>query len=1051
MTESFAAAGAGALPRISRALLAGWCVLGLELFVALGSAARELTSAWEVQNGLLGLAPTAMVAASAVTLLGAGLTFLVEHAEVRALRGLLAGIGALFGVVVGFGVGGGRHLATLQTRGGFALLVAALCALLAWFVVAPIARLMRARPGWCFALIAAFGVAAELVNHFVLVRLYPAFHLGLASLVLISAPVAGEALERALGAAEARPRGKLGLPKGAWSLLALALLSLFIVPSARKLSRFDNFRLLVSERAPVAGCAVNLAARIAPNAPEDVVDCDALSPNERGDHAACAEETSESSGHALDLRNRDFLLISIDALRADHLGAYGYARPTTPRIDALARSSVLFEHAYAPTPHTSYSVTSLMTGKYMRPLLLQGVAQDSDTWAGLFRTYGYRTAAFYPPAVFFIDPDRFTTFRDNFLGFEYRWVEFAEGEKRVEQLKKYLASAPSDKRLFSWVHLFAPHEPYEAHPEFPFGDRDIDRYDSEIRFADETVGALVDAFRAKRPNAVVIVTADHGEEFGDHGGHYHGTSVYEEQVRVPLLISAPAALTARHIAEPVQTIDLLPTLLSALDIPKPPRLRGRDLGPLLAGKRPEGKGLALAETDEQTLLAEGTLRLICARKLGACKLYDLATDPGETRDVANEQPNEFATLRARLKELGASHGRYEQNGLRAEGKGWPPAILRGISGDGDAAEEVAALLDDADLGIRRKAAEVLFELKRPEAKAALRLALGRDEDEVVRRYCALSLTRLGEGAPLTFELEKSPDLETRRLAALALAETGDGRGEKTLIAWWMEPAARDFARSREIAAALATIRSKDAVWPLVQSLDDVRLRPYLADALAKIGGDLAQGPLLKALADERLQGTRVALVNALVALKTEDALAPPLVRFMGVPDPLPNGLEAAAKAKILEHVGGPDGRELARMREQAGLGVAVTLTIPPGGNGRGVRAFVRARAAGPAPGEVLIAAGAPDWGEKHRASLPTLDAAHALRLQIPPGPDPVVVYGELPKSVGARPGLRARFVVFADSTVQLDLLALVPLANELPPPAPKPWQASDGQPNPGGE
>ena len=139
------------------------------------------------------------------------------------------------------------------------------------------------------------------------------------------------------------------------------------------------------------------------------------------------------------------------------------------------------------------------------------------------------------------------------------------------------------------------------------------------------------------------------------------------------------------------------------------------------------------------------------------------------------------------------------------------------------------------------------------------------------------------------------------------------------------------------------------------------------------------------------------------------------------------------------------------MRAQSALGVAVTLTIPPGGNGRGVRAFVRARATGQAPGEVLIAAAAPEWGEKHRASLPSLNAAEALRLQIPPGPEPVVVYGELPKSVGARPGLRGRFVVFADSTVQLDLLALVPLANELAPPPPKPWQASDGHPNPGSE
>ena len=143
-----------------------------------------------------------------------------------------------------------------------------------------------------------------------------------------------------------------------------------------------------------------------------------------------------------------------------------------------------------------------------------------------------------------------------------------------------------------------------------------------------------------------------------------------------------------------------------------------------------------------------------------------------------------------------------------------------------------------------------------------------------------------------------------------LAENGDGRGEKTLIAWWQDAAARNFDRSRQIAAALGTIRAKDAVWPLVQSLDDVRLRPYLAEALARIGGELGQGSLLKALSNERSQSTRIALVNALVTLKTEAALAPPLVRFMGVPDPLLIGLEAAERSKILQYVGGPEGQDL---------------------------------------------------------------------------------------------------------------------------------------------
>ncbi len=927
------------------------------------------------------------------------------------------------------------------------MIVGALVGALVWAVAPALARLERKRPGWCIALIAAFVLLAELANRLILVRLYPAFHLGLAALVLLTLPLAAEALRRALALEAKREASSRARARGAAMTLGLWLLSaLLVLPSAGRLAHFDNFRFVVAEHAPLAGRAVELATLIVPVVAEDTVVCDALSPGERAAHVACQAPSTAQTGRTLDLRQRDFLLISVDALRADHLGSYGYPRPTTPRIDALAKDAVVFEHAYAPTPHTSYSVTSLMTGKYMRPLLLQGIAQDSDTWAGLLRTYGYRTAAFYPPAVFFIDPDRFQSFRDTFLGFEYRWVEFAEGPRRVEQLRAYLESAPDDKRLFSWVHLFAPHEPYENHPEFAFGERDLDRYDSEVRFADETVGALVSAFRARRPNSVVILTADHGEEFGEHGGHYHGTSVYEEQVRVPLIISAPGSLRARRIAEPVQSIDLLPTILSALDIPPPPRLRGRDLGPLLSGKREEGPGLVLAETDEQTLLGQGSLRLICARKLGACKLFDLSHDPREEHDISAESAPAFSELRARLKEFGASHGRYEQNGLRAEGKGWPPAILRGISGDGDAVDEIAALLDDADLAIRRKAAELLFELKRPEAKAALRLALGRDEDEVVRRYAALSLTRLGEGAPLTFELEKSPDLAVRRLAALVLAESGDGRGEKTLIAWWQDSAARNFDRSRQIAAALGTIRAKDAVWPLVQSLDDVRLRPYLADALAHIGGELGQGSLLKALGNERSQSTRIALVNALVTLKTEAALAPPLVRFMGVPDPLLIGLEAAERSKILQYVGGPEGQDLNRLRSQSALGVSVTLTIPSGGNGRGVRAFVRARATGSAPGEVLIAAGAPDWGGgKKKPSLPNLDAAQALRLHIPPGPEPVVVYGELPKSVGARAGLRAKFVIFADSTVQLDALSLVPLSDELPPPKAVPWQVAAGE------
>ena len=159
------------------------------------------------------------------------------------------------------------------------------------------------------------------------------------------------------------------------------------------------------------------------------------------------------------------MLITVDALRADHVGAYGYARTTTPNIDALAAEGALFAHAYCPTPHTSYSVTSMMTGSTSRRSSRSGLGEDSETGAALLRRYGYRTAAFYPPAVFFID-ERFQAFdaiaRSTSSTAK---VEFADAERRVDQLLAAIYDRRPSQAALLWVHLFEPHEPYEAHPE----------------------------------------------------------------------------------------------------------------------------------------------------------------------------------------------------------------------------------------------------------------------------------------------------------------------------------------------------------------------------------------------------------------------------------------------------------------------------------------------------------------------------------------------------------------------------------------------------------
>jgi arylsulfatase A-like enzyme len=1042
--------GAAASVVVVSAIVAAWLFAVAE-FVTVGVIhAPEFTSSWELTRGGLFLAPVVLLGAASAALFGAACFYAVKGRG-AALRIALALLSGAFAGTVTLFVATGRHFATAPSRSGVVVLMAGIAGAAA-FAVQPWAARLRVRHPIALATAAlAKAIVLETANRFVLVRLYPAFHVGLGVAALAAAAFAAAVLvSRAVpGAAEPwfrRPSAAQSGALVATTVVVVVALVSTARPAAARLAHFDNLRLLLVDHGPILGEGVRAAAWLSPPDPADEGDPCILDPQSCGGSAG----TSNSTG-GVDFSGRDIVLITIDALRADHLGTYGYARPTTPEIDALAKDAAVFERAYCPTPHTSYSVTSLMTGKYMRPLLLQGIGQDSETLATFLRTYGYRTAAFYPPAVFFIDQPRFTAFEAAHYGFEYAKVEFMEGEGRVAQVASYFGTVPDAQRLFLWVHLFGPHEPYEAHPEHPFGDRDVDRYDSEIAEADGAVGGIVRLVRAKRPNAVVIVTADHGEEFGDHGGRYHGTTVYEEQVRVPLIVSAPGLVAPRRIKEVVQTVDLVPTLLGALAIPPSPRIRGRDLGPLLAGTRADGPGFAFAETDDNALLAEGPLRLVCQRKLGACRLYDVSQDPTETADLRASKGPDLDRMRAELQAFGASHGRYERDGLRAEtGKGWPAPIVRAIAGDADAAPELAPLLDDADRDIRRKAAELLFELGRPETTAAVRLALERDEDVVVRKWCALALTRLGETAPLTSDLLDDPDPRFRRNAALALAEQGDARGGSVLVDWWQHGAPSDYEHAVAVLAALAKIKDKDAVWPLVQSLGNVRLRPYIARTLAAIGDSTARGPLVKAFSEERYQTARGAIAAALDALGAKEELARPLLRFLGVPDPLQGGVGYAEDAKVLQYVGGPDDKGLAALRRQSNVGVLVQLVVPKGGNGKGVRVVVRARAS-EVPGEVRVGKRLDPieydrkGNEINARQVPKIHDRDFASVKVPVSASFVEVSATLPDSLGVRPGRAVELVVFAERSVTLDGLVVVPLADELPPPPPEPWSPDGAQ------
>ena len=850
--------------------------------IVVGAAwGAEFSGAWEVTQVRRLVVPMAFAGLAPASLGVVGWWRVALLAGRRAVlaRAALAGLGGVAGEALAVGVSHGRHFTNLGVRAAFVVALVLAGGAAGHGLVPRAARALRGRAGVMVLVGGAAGVLGWLADTRVLPRLYPTFHTAMLLVGLAGWGLAG------LGV-----RATADVPRWIWTgLTALVALTVagaagWTPTAARRLESLHNLRIVLVEHAPMLGRAVELATTLrSPGAPA------------AGDGAAPSAAPGEVA-RSLDWSGSDLVLVSVDALRADHVSAYGYPRRTTPNLDALAAEGTLFTAAYCPTPHTSYSITSMMTGKYVRPLLALGLGEDSETWAQDLRLYGWRTAAFYPPAVFFIDEDRFARFERESLGFEYAKVEFAAPELRQSQVAGYLATAPKDKPLFLWVHFFEPHEPYVAHAEHVFtggASRDVDAYDGEIATADDGIGRIVQVVRASRPGAVFIVTADHGEEFGEHGGRYHGTTVFEEQVRVPLVVAGPGVGKGARVASVVQTIDLLPTALSALGVPRPARLRGRDLGPLLSGKaREPDPGFALAETDDYALVASGDERLVCERRAAACVMYALTTDPGERRDASVERPARFTELRAELRDATRDHGRFEAGG----GPVWPEALRRGMVGDVEAAPDVVSLLDDADLTIRRKAAEVAYALHVPATAPQLRRSFAEDEDDQVRRWVALALARVGEPAPALVEgtLLKDPSPAWRRRAALVLGERGNPRACETLDAWWSElaPAAGpgdpdggppqlppqlplDLPHARELLVATGRARCKGAVPALVVALQDVRARPYVADALGAIGDERARGPLLTRLAFEPYVTTRPHEAEALLSITKRQGLPPP--------------------------------------------------------------------------------------------------------------------------------------------------------------------------------
>ncbi|RJP32264.1 MAG: hypothetical protein C4547_14100 [Phycisphaerales bacterium] len=416
-------------------------------------------------------------------------------------------------------------------------------------------------------------------------------------------------------------------------------------------------------------------------------------------------------------RRPDVLLVTFDTLRADHCSACGYDRPTTRTLETLAAGGARFAVACAPMATTAPSHASMFTSRYplSHGVLRNGfrLPDEAVTLAELLRDQGYSTAAFVSSFVLYHKfglAQGFDVYDDDFSGAEGTQAQTGawEGEAvpgrtvdrradaTTDAALKWLAAAavePEGRKrrpIFTWVHYMDPHEPYVPPESFgdPFGsarmtpgslEQAIARYDTEIAFADAQLKRLVDAFDAagRETEPLIIVTSDHGEAFCEHGWRGHGPQIYEEAVRIPLIVRWEGRIPPGRVIEaPVSLPDVAATVLDLIGVDAPRTdFDGESLaaaltkGVRLDDDRPhvfqrrlyERDGavepIPLREMDGATFgqsvevrgvkfaIRSGRWKYYEAREERVAReLYDLRADPGEQSNVAADHPDDVNRL-----------------------------------------------------------------------------------------------------------------------------------------------------------------------------------------------------------------------------------------------------------------------------------------------------------------------------------------------------------------------------------------------------------------------
>jgi arylsulfatase A-like enzyme/predicted Zn-dependent protease len=366
------------------------------------------------------------------------------------------------------------------------------------------------------------------------------------------------------------------------------------------------------------------------------------------------------------------LLVSVDTLRADRLGSYGYKAASTPVLDRLAARGLRFAQAATVAPLTLPAHASLLSGTFptfhgVRDNGSFYLGDDSTTLAEVFKARGYRTGGFV--GAFVLDhrwgiAQGFDHYFDEFDLSRYEMsvgLDAAQrpGSEVVDSALAWLG-AGGDQPFLAWVHLYDPHSPYTPpepyRSQFPATMHGA--YDGEVAATDAQIGRLLEYLEAsgRLDSTIVVVVGDHGESLGEHGEQQHGFFVYDAAVHIPLIVAGPG-VPVRTVNEQVRIVDVMPTILDLVGADVPAEVQGASLMPLARGERLDLLGFS--ETwypryhygwSELTAVRDGRYKFIAAPRR---ELYDTQTDPGETRDLSTANPRLADALEAALRDMAA--------------------------------------------------------------------------------------------------------------------------------------------------------------------------------------------------------------------------------------------------------------------------------------------------------------------------------------------------------------------------------------------------------------